>query len=181
LRFSVNEPYRNVLATLCPGDAQSRPGDDEESPIKIYNDSVTAAKKLLGKDGELPKPRVDVPKTVDEGTKVLGVLIKNREEMEKTAIGVETAVAKVKAVAKQYGDMINGDHFELDPKDAKQKKIIAAVSGIDQRFRRRSPRRGWRYFLPTFFSRSVTFPSSFFMSSRVDLVPSAMILDMSLS
>jgi len=36
---------------------------------KIYNDAVASAKKVLGKDGELPKPRVDLPKVCDEANK----------------------------------------------------------------------------------------------------------------
>jgi hypothetical protein len=42
--------------------------------------------------------------------------------MEKTVVDVETGVAKIKAAAKQYGDMIDGDDFGLDDKDPKNKK-----------------------------------------------------------
>jgi hypothetical protein len=99
-------------------------------PAKIYVDAVSAAKKALGKDGELPKPRVDVLKTIQETTKSILALNKNREEMEKTLIDVATAVAKTKAAAKQYGDLCDGFNYELTAKDADTKKTVAMVTKI---------------------------------------------------
>ena len=99
-----------------------------DDPYKLYNDAITEANKALGKEGKLPKPRVDLLKTLDEGNTALGALNKQRSEMEKTVVNVETAVAKIKAAAKQYGDLVDGDDFGLDDKDPKNKKLIAAVT-----------------------------------------------------
>jgi hypothetical protein len=99
-----------------------------DSPYKLYNDALTAANKALGKEGKLPKPRVDLLKTLDEGAKSLSALSKQRAEMEKTVVDVEAGVAKIKAAAKQYGDMVDGDDFGLDDKDPKNKKLIADVT-----------------------------------------------------
>jgi len=99
-----------------------------DSPVKLYSDAVTSANKTLGKDGKLPKPRVDLLKTLDEGIKTLNGLNKQREGMEKTIVDVEAAIAKIKGAAKQYGDLVGGDDFGLDAKDPKNKKLIAEVS-----------------------------------------------------
>jgi hypothetical protein len=58
---------------------------------------VASAKKELGNAGQLPKPRVDLLTTVDEAIKTVDAFNKNRAEMEKTVVDVETAMAKVKA------------------------------------------------------------------------------------
>jgi hypothetical protein len=97
-------------------------------PYLDYTNAVADAKKTLGKDGDLPKPRVDIGKAWEEAFKVSRELLKQRGEVEKTAVEVQTAMAKVKAAAKLYGDMIDGNDFGLDSKDAKQKKIIADVT-----------------------------------------------------
>jgi hypothetical protein len=99
-----------------------------DDPYKLYNDAITEANKALGKEGKLPKPRVDLLKTLDEGIKTLTGLNKQRKEMEKTIIDVEAAVAKIKGAAKQYGDLVDGDDFGLDAKDPKNKKLIASVT-----------------------------------------------------
>ena len=49
-------------------------------------------------------------------------------ELEKTIVDAETGAAKLKAVAKQYSDVIDGNDFGLDAKDPKNKKIIAEVT-----------------------------------------------------
>ena len=48
--------------------------------------------------------------------------------METTVVDIDAAMAKLKAVAKQYSDMIDGNHFDIDPEYAKQKKIIIDVT-----------------------------------------------------
>ena len=96
--------------------------------FKPYVDAIAYANKTLGSDGKLPKQRVDLLKVFDDGTKTVLALNKQREEMEKQIVEVETGLAKIKGAAKQYGDLIDGDNFGLDAKDPKNKKIIADVS-----------------------------------------------------
>ena len=67
-------------------------------------------------------------KTIDDAIKTVDDFNKNRADMEKTVVDIETAMAKLQAVAKQYGDTIDGNAFGLDPKEAKQKKIITDVT-----------------------------------------------------
>jgi len=95
---------------------------------KVFNDAVTSAKKSLGKEGELPKQRVNLAQTIDELNKVHDVFDKQRGDLEKTIVDAETGAAKLKAVAKQYSDVIDGNDFGLDAKDPKNKKIIAEVT-----------------------------------------------------
>jgi hypothetical protein len=99
-----------------------------DDPGKVYADAVSATKKVLGKEGDLPKPRVDPVKTLEDARKAALGLNKSREEMEKTLIEVQTAVAKAKAVAKQYGDLVDGYNFGLNAKDPKDKKTIDAAT-----------------------------------------------------
>jgi hypothetical protein len=115
-----------VAPPRCDGN-QTR-GSGMDSPIKLYTDALASANKSLGKEGKLPKPRVDLLKTLDEGIKTLTGLNKQRGEMEKTIVDVEAIVAKIKGAAKQYGDIIGGDDFGLDDKDPKNKKLIAEVT-----------------------------------------------------
>jgi len=97
---------------------------------KIYNDAVTSAKKVLGKEGDLPKPRVDFPKICDEANKTAAGLNKGRAELEKLLIDVDADLAKIKAAAKQYANMVDGNNFGLDAKDPKNKKIITEATKI---------------------------------------------------
>ena len=103
------------------------------NPVKDYHAGLAAAKKALGKDGHLPKPRVDVEKELEHATKVMDKLFAQRVEMQKVTVEVSGELAKVKAAAKLYGDMIGNDNFGLNPKDAKQKKVIdeAAKAMLD--------------------------------------------------
>jgi hypothetical protein len=101
-----------------------------DSPIKVYNDAVAAAKKALGKDGTLTKPRVDVGKVADDLMKAKSTFDKARADVETQLVGFETALAKLKAAAKQYSNLVDGDNFDLDAKDAKNKKTITDVTKI---------------------------------------------------
>jgi hypothetical protein len=101
-----------------------------DSPVKVYNDAVAAAKKALGNDGTLTKPRVDVGKVADEVIKAKAAFDKARVDVETQLVGFETALGKLKTVAKQYGDLVDGDNFKLDAKDAKNKKTITDVTKI---------------------------------------------------
>jgi len=91
-------------------------------PVRDYQSALASAKKTLGKEGALPKPRVDPMKVLDELDKTITGFNKLREEMEKTAVNVDGTVAKLKAAAKQYGDIIDGDDFGLDAKGQKTKR-----------------------------------------------------------
>jgi hypothetical protein len=130
LAFTVDDAYRHhVMRAALARRRGTKPGDTvTASPIQDYENAVASAKKALGKEGALPKPRVDPLKVIDEAEKSLAGFNKNRAEMEKTTIDVVAAAAKVKAAAKQYGDMVDGDDFGLDAKDPKNKKIIAEVT-----------------------------------------------------
>ena len=98
------------------------------NPVGDYNAGVAAAKNALGKDGHLPKPRVDVLKELEHAGKAMDKLNAMRAEMQKVTVEISGELAKVKAAAKLYADMIGNDKFGLDPKDAKQKKTIDEAS-----------------------------------------------------
>jgi hypothetical protein len=119
--------HRIASRTAAMRDNQTR-GRGMDSLVKLYTDALASANKSLGKEGKLPKPRVDLLKTFDAGITTVTGLNKQRGEMEKTIVDVEASVAKIKGAVKQYGDMIDGDDFGLDVKDPKNKKLIAEVT-----------------------------------------------------
>jgi hypothetical protein len=101
-----------------------------DSPVKVYSDAVAAAKKAVGKDGTLTNPRVDVGKVAHEVIKVKAGFDKARVDVETQLVSFETALAKLRAAAKQYSDLVDGDSFDLDAKDTKNKKTIIEVTKI---------------------------------------------------
>ncbi len=100
------------------------------SPASDYRKALADAKKLLDKNGELPKPRVDPLKAVDEADKPFDDLSKLVAGLETNIVASQTAVAKVILASKQYGDMIEASDFGLDPKKADDKKTIDAVQKL---------------------------------------------------
>lgn len=96
--------------------------------VKDYTNAVAAAQKALGKQGALPKPRVDPADVLEDARKTLGVVIKKISELSASSDDAEAAGAKVKAAAKQYAGVIKGNDFGLDADDPKNKKIIAEVT-----------------------------------------------------
>ena len=57
--------------------------------MSAYTDAVTAAKKVLGKQGKLPKPKVDLPKIGGEFEKAYHSFAKARDELEKQLVNVK--------------------------------------------------------------------------------------------
>ena len=78
----------------------------------------------MGKDGELPKPRIDLLKTIDDAIKTVDDFNKNRADMEKTVVDIETAMAKLQAVAKQYGDTIDGNASVSIPRRRSKRRSL---------------------------------------------------------
>ena len=101
-----------------------------DSPVhKLYNDALAEAEQGARQGRQAAEAACRSAEDPDEGNTALGAPAnKQRSEMEKTVVNVETAVAKIKAAAKQYGDLVDGDDFGLDDKDPKNKKLIAAVT-----------------------------------------------------
>ncbi len=98
--------------------------------MSVYADAVAAAKKVLGKEGELPKPKVDLNKIGDEFAKAYQSFKSALDELEKQLVEFVTAGEKVKAATKQYANICDGDDFGLDAKNADNKKKIADATKI---------------------------------------------------
>ena len=93
-----------------------------------WTDAVAAAKKDLGKDGSLPKPRLDIVKALEDLEDAGNALQKKQDELESAIDALEAASSKVTTAVKAYRNMVDGDDFDLDDSDPKSKKIIASVT-----------------------------------------------------
>jgi hypothetical protein len=95
-----------------------------------WADAKSKAQKVLGKDGKLPKPRVDIEGAMDAAGKLVVEVDKARDVLA-TKIGAATeGFAKVTNAAKLYDNMIGGSDFGLDPKKPDDKKQITAAQTI---------------------------------------------------
>ena len=95
-----------------------------------WSDAVTAANKILGKDGKLPKPRVDPASMYPILSKGWEGLNASREELQKKLLDLQNAFTQSKNTFKQYGDIVDGEDFGLNENDPDDKKRISDVSGI---------------------------------------------------
>ena len=100
----------------------------------------SAAKKILGKDGKLPKPRVDPRKSIEVANKAVDAFKKNIGDLEKGVLDLENAFSTYKNTFQQYSDIVDGANFGLDEDDPDDKKKIAAAidamqKGIDVRIK----------------------------------------------
>ena len=98
--------------------------------MSAWSDAVSAAQKALGKEGKLPKPRVDPASMYPLVTKAWEAFDKSRESLEKSLLDLENAFTQAKNTFKQYADMVDGNNFGLDEDDAEAKKKIDAASQI---------------------------------------------------
>ncbi len=98
--------------------------------IKDWNDAKAQAQKILGKEGELPKPRTDIETVMNAANKAIAELGTACKAFESKVDGVEDSLSKVKNAANQYDSMISGATFGLDPKKPDQKKQIADAQKI---------------------------------------------------
>jgi len=97
---------------------------------KAWADAKAQAQKIIGKEGKLPKPRVDPMTAMDDANKLLHELFKARDTLEGKLIAAQAACAKVTLAAKQYGDMVDGADFDLDAKKPDDKKKIADAQKV---------------------------------------------------
>jgi hypothetical protein len=86
-----------------------------------------SAAKILGKEAEFPKPRVDPLKAIEEVGKPFDTLFKLLDSMESAIVECQTGYGKVSAACKQYADMLEGSDFGLDTKKPEDKKKIDAA------------------------------------------------------
>jgi hypothetical protein len=95
-----------------------------------WSDALAAANKVLGKDGKLPKPRVDPASMYPLVSKAWEPFDKNREALEKNLLDLQNAFSQAKNTFKQYADMVDGANFGLKEDDADDKKRIDTVTDL---------------------------------------------------
>jgi len=95
-----------------------------------WEDAKVEAKKLLGKEGKVPKLRVDPSSLAPELNRIWDAFNKARSEVEAKLLDLQDGYSKAKNAAKQCGDVIDGDDFGLNQDDPKDKKRIAEVTKV---------------------------------------------------
>jgi hypothetical protein len=105
-------------------------GAKGERAMGAYTDAAEAAKKVLGKEGELPKPKVDLIQIGEEWVKGHDSYAKTCKDLEKEIVDFSALCQKVKVAAKQYANLCDGDDFNLDAKNPDNKKKIVAATKI---------------------------------------------------
>ena len=98
--------------------------------MSSWKESKATAEKLLGKDGKLPKPRVDIGTIYDPIQKAWEAWDKSKGDLESKTLSVQKGLADAKLVCTQYFDMIDGNDFGLKKDDPNDKKRIEAVTKI---------------------------------------------------
>ncbi len=93
----------------------------------------SAAKKILGKEGKLPKLCVDPQKSIDLANKAVTAFKKNIGDLEKGVLDLENAFSTYKNTFQQYSDIVDGANFDLDEDDPDEKKKIAAAKDAMQK------------------------------------------------
>ncbi len=93
----------------------------------------TAAKKILGNSGKMPKPRVDPRTAIAVANKAVEAFKKQRGDLEKALLDMENGYSQYKNTLKQYSDIVDGDDFGLDDsKPDDKKKIDAAKAAMEK-------------------------------------------------
>jgi hypothetical protein len=98
--------------------------------MSTWSDAVSAAKKALGKEGELPRPRVDPESVYGQVGKTWEAFDKSREDIEKKLLDMENKFSEAKNTFRQYSDLVEGNDFGLDEDNADNEKKIKAAGDI---------------------------------------------------
>ena len=98
--------------------------------MSAWSDAVAAAQKVLGKEGKLPKARVDIASLFPAFDKAFGAFDNSRASLEKTLLDLENVLSQMKNTIKQYADMVDGNDFGLDEDKPDDKKKIDQATDI---------------------------------------------------
>jgi septal ring factor EnvC (AmiA/AmiB activator) len=94
-----------------------------------FNKARTDAQKILGKDAKIPKDK-GIDKDVDAANKCSDEAQKASEALEAKLVAWKKAIDAVKESCQAFQDDIEGSNFDLNPKDAAQKKQIADAQKV---------------------------------------------------
>jgi hypothetical protein len=95
-----------------------------------FEKAKAAAIKILGKDAKFPKLPGNLSKDQAALTKAGSEAAAVRDEFEKKILSVKQALDQVINTEEAYIDVFDGTDFDLDPKDAKQKKQIDEATKV---------------------------------------------------
>jgi hypothetical protein len=109
-------------------------------PLKDFDDAKAKAQKILGKDADMPKEKVDFNKLSDDINKDHDDFDKVREQLEASVLKCENGLSAIANAVKQTSAIYEKADFGLDPKkpeDAKkikqaQQLFSTALSGIQK-------------------------------------------------
>jgi len=88
------------------------------------------AQKIIGKDGHLPKFKGNLKKDVSEANKCSLEVKAAKSVFEDKLLAYKKAIDSVKDTAQANRDDVDGTDFDLNPKDATQKKQIKEAQDV---------------------------------------------------
>jgi hypothetical protein len=110
-------------ANLAARQARRRENDS------MFNKARADAQKILGKDAKIPKDK-GIDKDMDAANKCADDAEKASQALEAKLVAWKKAIDAVKDSCEAFQDDIEGSSFELNPKDATQKKQIADAQKV---------------------------------------------------
>lgn len=93
----------------------------------------TAAKKLIGNSGKMPKPRVDPRGAIATANKAAQAFKAGIANLEKQVLDLQNGYSQYRNSLKQYSDIVDGSDFGLDEKKPDDKKKIDSARGAMQK------------------------------------------------
>jgi len=90
----------------------------------------TTAKKVLGNNAKLPKPRTDPVTALQAANKVVQDFRTSIHGLGDQLLKLQNAIGAYKNTLEQYSDIVDASDFELDEKKPDDKKRIDAAKSI---------------------------------------------------
>ena len=88
------------------------------------------AQKIIGKEGHLPKFKGNLKKDVSDANKCMAEVKAAKSTFEDKLLAYKKAIDSVKETAQANRDDVEGSDFDLNPKDATQKKQIKEAQDV---------------------------------------------------
>src|SRR5271154_4187635 len=96
-----------------------------QEAIMAWKDIAAGAQRIIGKDGKLPKPAVDLNAVEAKVIKARAVYDASKQGTEKTVLALQNTLDELKNAYGRYDDVIDGADYGLDDSTPVAKKAIA--------------------------------------------------------
>src|SRR5689334_1328641 len=100
------------------------------SDMPGWDKAAADAAKVLGEGADIPKPKANIDKAVQNEAKQWGDFVKARESLEDEILGLIDASGQVADAVEQFRDVISESSFGLDLKKKEDLKKIQQARKI---------------------------------------------------